>query len=276
MYYVYLLLMYWNICKFLFFLPLFYLYCHFGYRKGEYRNYYTNQMGKYLYYAIKYGINKRIVYTNHFHIQLEKVNLINANHFHPFDFIIMLHFFKMNKIKGESISSISITDDIFNLEKKVFKLMESCIVKKKNTIIQNCENIKKSVVKWLIRDFPTLIIFFAEGITRIDTLKRKKNVIDYVGKPQYLGLQTYISSSKKKCKYLHDLNIVYTFQNKIVNSGTHHDFINKFFHPDFKIYVEVNKYQLPEPSDCSNWIKELYKLKNKQIQQIITKYNIST
>ena len=173
MYYLYLLLMYWNICKFLFFLSIFYLYCHIGYRKDEYRNYYANKITSVMYNAINYTIGNKIVYINNSNLTLEHVNVINANHIHSFDFLIMLHLFKKNNVFGKSVTSISVTDDKPNLEKKVFNILDSCIIKQKNSFIQNYNNIKHKTTQWLSKKYPSLIIFFAEGITRLDMLKKK-------------------------------------------------------------------------------------------------------
>ena len=98
--------------------------------------------------------------------------------------------------------------------------------------------------------------------------KVEKNKLKHLLDPKTLGFALCVKNSHSK--YMYDVNIVYTHKNKITDP-TDSNFTLLLFHPETKIYVEVNKYELPKYEESEGWIKEFYMMKDEQIDNIINK-----
>ena len=266
------IIQFWNILKTIPFLLLFYIYINIGYKyyiktnDDSIRVKYTNLFMYYLFLGLEFGIGKNIIYLNNLDINLEKISIINSNHIHQNDIIIMFHLFNKNKIKGSYISSISTSRDIIDFDKKILKMDEAALV---NNTSNDIKNINEKFNYWNNRSYNTALITFFEGIAIKDSKIRSK-YLKYLLDPKTLGFALCIKNNKSK--YMYDLNIIYTHKNKILDPKIS-NFTLLLFHPETKIYVKLNKYELPKYKDAINWIKKLYQLKDEQINNIITKMN---
>jgi hypothetical protein len=263
------IIQFWNILKTIPFLLLFYIYINIGYKyyiktnDDLIRIRYANNCMYYFFLGLSLGIGNNIIYLNELDVDLEKISIINSNHTHPNDIFIMFHLFNKNKIKGSSISSISTSRGINDLDKIILKMEEAAMV---NNTSNDIKNINKKFNYWNNRSYNTALITFFEGIAIKDSKIRSKE-LKYLLDPKTLGFALCIKNNKSN--YMYDLNIIYTHKNKILDPKSN-NFTLLLFHPETKIYVELNKYELPKYEDAINWIKELYQLKDEQIDNIIS------
>ena len=262
-----------NIIKSLPFVFLFYIYINIGYyyynktNNDKIRVKYADLSMYYFALGINLGINKQIIYLNNSKINLEKVSIINSNHIHQDDILIMFNIFRKNKIKGSNISSISTSHGIGEFDKKILKMEEAIMV---NNTIKDIESINTKFNYLKNRKYNTALITFFEGISKKDSNIVSKE-LKYLLDPKILGFS--LCTKHIKSKYMYDINIIYTHNNKLIDPKRN-DFTLLLFHPETKIYVELNKYKLPLYEDSTDWIKELYIKKDKQIEKIINKYNL--
>ena len=264
-----------NIIKALPFLILAYIYLNIGYYfykssdsdSDKIRVKYTNLFYYYLFKTFKYGIRSQIIYLKNTKINLEKVTIINANHYVQDDIFILFDLLEQNNIEGKCMSSISTSHGIDDFDKKILQISNSAMV---NNTIEDISNIKNQINFWKKRDYNTLMITFFEGITLKDSKeksKKFKNLLD----PKSLGFELCLKNIESK--YIYDLNLVYSYNGKLLSAT---DFSTLYlFHPSTKIYVSVSKYELPDLKYAKEWLNELYLRKDKEIMDIQNKFNLS-
>ena len=263
----------WNIIKAIPYLILFYIYANLGHKKyiesedDIIRVNYSNIYYNYLYKAISHGIGSQVVYLNNQKLNLEEVSIINSNHVHQNDILILFNLFYKNNIDGSFLSSISTEHGICNFDKKILKMSESAMVSNNKKDIYN---IVQKFNYWNNRSYSTCLITFFEGIAKKDSIKQSNTLIHLLD-PKTLGFSLCVKHSMSK--YMYDINIVYTHNNKLLDPKKN-NFTLLLFHPNTKVFVEIHKYELPDYKDSIKWIKELYFLKDCQINKMINKIKI--
>mgnify|MGYP001234701638 FL=1 len=99
-------------------------------------------------------INKNIENKN-------KVTLINANHVHNFDTMLLWILFYKNGIQPNAITSISTYNNISSFDKKTLEIIEAININAKN--LQS--EIENKINKYKARNYNSFIISYFEGIT---------------------------------------------------------------------------------------------------------------
>ena len=255
------------------FLGLFYIYVNTGYTKyiqnndDDVRIKYTDLLWGSIFSMLNWTINKQIEYIGDNKIDLEQVTLFNANHTHSNDLFILMNLFSQNKLKGHQVTSISTTNGIGDFDKKVLIQANSALV---NNTKNDIDNIINGFKLWNSRKYNSAVIIFFEGVAKSASNKSSNN-LKYLLDPKTLGFA--LTAKYSQSKFMYDLNLIYTHQGKLIDSKNP-NFTWLLFHPDTKIYVDLHKYQLPTYEKAAKWIVDLYKIKDKQIENIINKYDI--
>lgn len=151
---------------------------------------------------------------------------------------------------------------------KVLRLEKAILV---NNTKDDLRSINNELYYFERRKYNTALITFFEGIAMVD-VKNKLNNLKNLVEPKSLGFQACLNVIKSK--YLYDINIIYSHENKILDSKDK-NFTLLLFHPKTKIYVDINKYDISKIKDSQKWIEELYQIKDKQIQKIINFFGLS-
>ena len=207
--------------------------------------------------------NKKIIFLSDNTLLQNPINIINANLTYQTDIFILIYIILSNSHYGKQISSISSNDKICNMESMILSLIESALVNKTKHCITN---INISIKKWRRRSFNTYVINFLEGIAKCDYKKENKsNILP----TKTLALSLLI---KNKIKYMNDINIVYSCNNRVLNCSNNKELLFKMFDDNVDIYIDINTYKLPDLHHITEWVDELYFKKNKQINTIIKKY----
>lgn len=256
------------------FLVLFYIYVNRGYSNyidsnsvDDTRIKFTDIYWNYIFTMMNWTINYQIVYIGDSKIDLEKVTIVNGNHTHSNDLFILFNLFNHNKLKGHQVTSISTINGIGEFDKKVLIQANSALV---NGSKDDINNIIDSFKLWNLRKYNSAVIIFFEGIAKNDS-KEQSKTLKHLLDPKTLGFA--LTAKYSKSKYMYDLNLIYTHQGKLMDSKDP-NFTWLLFHPDTKIYVDLHKYELPTYEKATKWIKDLYKIKDQQIDNIIKKYDI--
>ena len=171
---------------------------------------------------------KRINYDSNSLLN-QQVNLVNSNHYHNFDWIILFIFFYNNNVREEEITSISLFDKSFYLENLVFEAFESILIDNKGLSF----NFDKKIIKYKNSKYKRYIICFFEGISLNHYYKNDKLVLE----PKLI-----IYQKLKKVLYnykFNDLTLVYLYKNKLLNPKDKY-FILKYLSPDCKIKIINN------------------------------------
>ena len=262
----------WNLLRGGIYILLFYLSIKIGNYKfiqsnnnDDIRKKYADKAMYYLYIAIKIGISPQIVLKNFLPIKLEKVTLINSNHYHQNDILFVFYLFFLNKINGSNISSISTSINITELDKEILNLENAILVdKSKNDIL----SIKNKLTEFKNRKYNTALITFFEGIALRDAQVKScklKHLLD----PKKFGFQIVLNNINSK--YIYDLNLVYLHNNQLINPKDKF-FTFLLFHPDTKVIVEMKKYKLPDINNSDKWLDQMYQDKDKRMDNILNKY----
>lgn len=253
------------------FLALFYIYVNLGYyyynkdKNDATRKKFTDIYWGSIFKMIGFCINNKINYLSNNKIDWEKVTLVNANHVHQSDIFILFNLFNQNNLKGNQMTSISTSNGIDDLDKKILFQANSAMV---NGTKDDINNIIDGFKLWNSRNYNSAVIIFFEGIAKNDS-DEKSNTLKYLLDPKTLGFALTVKYSQ--AKYIYDVNLIYTYQGKLMDSRNP-NFTWLLFHPDTKIYVDLHKYQLPVYEKATQWIKDLYHIKDQQIDNIIKKY----
>ena len=91
--------------------------------------------------------------------------------------------------------------------------------------------------------------------------------------PKKLGFYHILNNLPSDIKYITDLNILYTLNDRILQCSND-ELIFLILKKDVKIYIQVNNYLLPKKENSSDWLSELYKKKDKQIDHMKKQYNL--
>ena len=199
-------------------------------------------------------INKNIESKN-------KVTLINVNHVHNLDSLMLWILFYKNGIQPNAITSISTYNNISSFDKKILELYESININAKN-LQSEFEN---KINKYQSRNYNKYMISYFEGITLHHSKQRP--YYEYTNKPKYLAFE--LMSNKFKNKEFYDVDLVYTYKNKLMNAKDPY-FIWKLMHPSCNIYVNIKTCRFPEKNE-KEFLDDLYKRKNENIKQILRK-----
>lgn len=260
-----------NIIKALPFLILAYIYLnighyfYFGSNDDKIRVKYVNLFYYYLSKFISWGMESQIIYLNKMKINLEKITILNSNHITQLDIFVLLNY--TDYLEGKNISSISTIKGINDVDKKILNLNDAILV---NNTMNDIKNINNKINLWNRRKYNTLMLTFFEGISIKDS-KIKSNKLNHLLDPKTLGFELILKNLKSK--YMYDANLIYTYDNKLIdpNECT----ILHMFHPLTKVYVSIKKYELPNLKESKWWLNELYQKKDRQIEEIINKFNLS-
>lgn len=273
-YFINKIIQYINIILGLPFLIMFYFQINIGYyyfdksNDDSIRKSYADKAMYYFYKGLDFSLSRNIIYLKNIKIDLEQITIINSNHYHQKDILVLFHLFNKNKILGHNISSISTSHEMIGFDFKVLRLEKAILV---NNTKDDLRSINNELHYFEKRKYNTAFITFFEGIAMVD-VKNKLNNLKNLVEPKSLGFQACLNVIKSK--YLYDINIVYSHENKILDSKDK-NFTLLLFHPKTKIYVDINKYDISKIKDSQKWIEELYQIKDKQIQKIINFFGLS-
>lgn len=195
---------------------------------------------------------KRIKILNKQKIEIiPNFTILNSNHYHNIDWLILLNLLK-NK-DGYTITSISKNKDLSYFDELVLNILRPIILNDFNVNIELNNKLKNYKDKYL------LCFFEGKALNH----QRKNTYYKYTNQPKKI-LYNYFQNNYPN-NYFYDINIVYTFKNKLLRNKDKF-FLIKILHPYSKIYLQINKYKFGD-----NDIEDIYKIKNSQIEQIISK-----
>lgn len=245
-----------NLFIFIFFSLLWYYI--FSYFKSEsLRNYFTSILYFFIINISKLLLHNKIHFLNDCKLLQNKINIINANHSYQFDLFVLYYIFEKNNLKGNQYSSISSSKNIGIIDKSILNIINACYID--NELKEN--NLEKSIKIWNNRKVNTYVINFFEGICKCDFHGDSK--YKYLLNPKYI---TLIKLKKNGINNINDINIIYTQNGKILNCKNK-DIFYKIIFEDIKIFVEINKYNIPN-NNLEKWIDNLYLLKDKRINKL--------
>lgn len=201
-------------------------------------------------------LHNKIQFLNEYKLLQNKINIINANHTYQFDLFVFYYIFEKNNVKGNQYSSISTNKNIGIIDKSILNIINACYID--NELKEN--NLEKSIKIWNNRKVNTYVINFFEGICKCDF--RGYSKYKYLLNPKYI---TLIKLKKNGINTINDINIIYTQNGKILNCKNK-DIFYKIIFEDIKIFVEINKYNIPN-NNLEKWIDNLYLLKDKKISK---------
>lgn len=216
--------------------------------------------------SVYYFLKDSIIIVNSKTLPNQKINIINANHTYQIDLFVLNYLFYLNNLKFYQISSISSNKNISLIDRSVLKLINACMVN--NINYQN--TIKTSISKWYNATYNRYVINFFEGITKSDF---QGNIRGNIMNPKKLGFYHILNNLPSDIKYITDLNILYTLNDRILQCSND-ELIFLILKKDVKIYIQVNNYLLPKKENSSDWLSELYKKKDKQIDHMKKQYNL--
>lgn len=199
------------------------------------------------FWLINLTFYKRINYDKNSLLN-QKVNLVNSNHFHNFDWIILFIFFYNNNVREEEITSISSFEKSFNFDNLVFKAYDSILIDNKGLSF----NFNKKIIKYKNSKYKRYLICFFEGMALNHNHKNDKLILEP---------KSIIYQKLKKVLYnykFNDITLVYLYKNKLLNPKDKY-FILKFLSPDCNIKIINNTYIFDDNTN----LKEIYK--NKEI-----------
>jgi hypothetical protein len=231
----------------------------------KFREFFTNIGVFFLHKATSLILKDKIILLSDFKFTNEKINIINSNHTYQFDLFVIYYLFSLNNISGKQYTSISSNINIGFLDKVILNMIEACFVNKK--IINT--NFNKSLILWKKRKYKSYIINFFEGICKCDFkgISKYNNLLN----PKYVIFKDIVNNN---IKYITDIDIIYTDNNKILNCKNK-DIYNKFFFNDIKIYVSIKNIKIENIKNSELWLDNLYLKKDKNIDRIIKKFKIT-
>lgn len=215
--------------------------------------------------TVYYFLKDKVIFINSAKLPCEKINIINSNHCYQIDLFILNYIFYHNNIEFYKVSSISTDINISFIDKAILKSINACMINYKNFK----EPIKNSINNWYNSNYNRYIINFFEGKAKCDYKEKlDKNIMN----PKKLGFLNIMNNYPKEIQYITDVNIIYSLNNRVLNIKNS-EIIHLIFRENVKIYIEINRYNLPK-NDYSNWLENLYEKKDNQIENIKNKYNL--
>lgn len=187
----------------------------------------------------------------------QKINLINSNHYHNIDWIILCVIFKENNILSEQVTSISSINSNKSLEDYVFKFAGSITIDRKTGKINN---LMKQMVKFKNENVNKYIICFFEGIALNHFFNN-----NYINDPKY-GIFNEFSKIMKG-KFFNDLTLIYLYKNKLIDPKDKF-FILKLLSPECIIKVKNYQYKFPEDNN-EEFLKNIYLIKKNLINNFV-------
>lgn len=243
---------------FIFYVFLLYLYLYssiifqlFHTNNDNMKHFWFDNYFKYWIYLLKItGLFNKIKFLGISKID-SKQNIILMNHSSIFDNFILGNIFlnssyTWNDIKTVSkISSRQIQNKVMNIHGNLLlnKDMKHDL-RKKNTVFTN----------WKLKN-PLNIVLFPEGtiyqgnvaLSRDEKACLKKcNIVNGYNNLLYpkTGIFNYIMEEMSdNLEYIYDITTIYTVKNKRIY-GNEWNMINYLFHPNFKVYINIEKYSL--------------------------------
>lgn len=205
-------------------------------------------------------LHNKIHFLNDYKLLQNKINIINGNHTYQFDLFVLYYIFEKNNINGDQYSSISTNKNIGIIDKSILNIINACYID--NELKEN--NLEKSIKIWNNRKVNTYVINFFEGVCKCDFKGESK--YKYLLNPKYI---TLIKLKQNGINHINDINIIYTQDGEILNCKNR-DIFYKIIFEDIKIFVEINKYNIPN-NNLEKWIDRLYLLKDKKINKYVKK-----
>jgi hypothetical protein len=211
--------------------------------------------------------NKVIIINNDL-LNIEKINFINSNHIYNFDFLVTTYLFYINNIYFYQYSSISVNTMLDFIDKLILTIINACYINNKTYI----NNIRNGIKLWYNKNYNRYIIIHFEGIAKIDY--KGQSDYKYVLNPKYQALRSILKFLPKDIHFINDINIIYTQNNRLLKCSNKELILKLINDQDIKIYLEINKYSIPTINITEEWLDDLYKKKEIQIQKLMEKYNI--
>ncbi len=153
--------------------------------------------------VLKHIFRNRIHFTGEpFQAALNRgITVLNANHTHNLDNLILFAFYPG---LPEEITSISTLENTSVLDKKIL-LLNSAILLEKDNIKGFLAECQKKIKQYTRRSYPTTLLTYFEGIA-LNHLESEP-FYECVGKPQYLAFQVLSDAFPGKAFY--DFTICY-------------------------------------------------------------------
>lgn len=229
---------------------------YFSDSRDESRVSWANLIGKLNFSLLSYIFKDRIK-LNEKVKEMHKITILNSNHFSNFDNLILFVLLNDNKIDPFKISSISTFRNISEFDKKILNLIEAI----SSDNIMN--EIDDKIDSFNQKEYNYFLITFFEGIA----LNHSKNrpFYKYLNRPKYLAFE--LLCNKLNGNKFYDLDLVYTYNSKIMNSKDQF-FLIKLFHPKCKIYINVKICEFPKKNE-REYLDNLYLTKSENIKSIL-------
>jgi hypothetical protein len=144
----------------------------------------------------------RFIFRNRIHFTGEPfksdkgITVLNANHTHNLDNLILFAFYSG---RPEEITSLSTLENTSALDKKILQL-NSAITLEKNNIQGFLAECQKKFKQYARRSYPTTLLTYFEGVA-LNHLPDTSSFYEFIGKPQYLAFQVLSDAFPGKAFY---------------------------------------------------------------------------
>jgi hypothetical protein len=201
------------------------------------------------------------VHPLHTLLPLNQVTIINANHVHNLDQLVMFALLK----KPEEITSVSTLKNTGPFDQKILTLIDA-ITLGPNFLTEA----KGRFDRFKKRKYNTFVLNFFEGVA----LNHYEGPLEmtWTNRPKYVMFQLLCKQFPGKKFY--DLDLVYLHKNSRLNPKDPY-FIWKLLHPDTYIYVNVKICTFPR-DDPDQFLDELYLQKNQRVQTILSNASLNS
>jgi len=184
---------------------------------------------------------------------LNKVTVINANHWHNLDQLIL-----MTVIPLDQLSSISTLTGTNAFDQSILNLIRAIYTGPR--FLQDC---RTKFGEFQNRDYSTFVLTFCEGIALNHASSSWR---PYLNRPKYLAFQ--ILTDQFPDQQFYDLDIVYQYKGKPLDPKDKW-FIWKLLNENTQITVNIKKYTYPSSNNANGFLDTLYDQKWQNIQQIL-------
>lgn len=212
--------------------------------------------------------NNKVIIINNKLLNNEKLNFINSNHIYNSDYLLITYLFYKNNINCYKYSSVSINTIIGFIDKVILTIINACFINTDSYITA----VRNSIKQWYNKEYNRYIIIFFEGISKTDY--KGQSDYKYVLNPKYQALRSILKFLPKDIHFINDINIIYTQNNRLLKCSNKELILKLINNEDVTIYLEINKYSIPTINITEEWLDDLYKKKEIQIQKLMEKYNI--
>jgi hypothetical protein len=184
---------------------------------------------------------------------LNKITVINSNHWHNLDQLIL-----MTLLPLDQLSSISTLIGTSAFDKKILELIQALYTGPR--FLQECQT---KLGKLQDRTYNTFVLTFFEGIALNHSQLCWQ---EYLNRPKYLAFQ--VLTQQFPGQEFYDLDLVYQCKGRPLDPKDKW-FIWKLLDPQTHLTVNVKKYVYPSTNSANTFLDGLYEQKWQNIQQIL-------